>query len=62
MKCFSCGKEIPDSKRMCDECAAKMVGRLIEEKEKEDKKTRGFKFPNGVPKGVVKSWKPKESL
>ncbi len=62
MRCFSCGKEIPESKRMCDECAAKMVSRLVEEKEKESKSGSGFKLPNDVPKGVVKSWKPKESL
>lgn len=59
MKCFSCGKEIPDSKRMCDECAVKMVSKLVEAKE-ENKKDSGFKFPNGVPKGVVKQWKPKQ--
>ena len=58
MKCLSCGKKIPETKRMCDECAAKMVSRLVEEKEKEDNKTRGFKLPNGAPSGVVKSWKP----
>ncbi|MBM4401793.1 MAG: hypothetical protein FJ044_00925 [Candidatus Cloacimonetes bacterium] len=59
MRCLSCGKEIPESKRMCDECAAEMVSKLIEHKKAENKKSKGFQFPNGAPKGVVKSWKPK---
>lgn len=59
MKCLSCSKEIPDSKRMCDECAVKMVSRLVEGK-KENKEKSSFKFPDDMPKGIVKQWKPKQ--
>lgn len=63
MNCLSCHKEIPDSKRMCDECVRAMITRLVEAKEGKSKKSRQEQswnevIPPEAPKGVVKAWKP----
>lgn len=59
MKCINCGISISDIKRMCDECAAKMVSDLIEDKEKENAQDKKENIlPADLPEGVVISWDP----
>lgn len=63
MNCISCGCEITEVKRMCDECAKSMIERLAQDlhRKKEQEKTgQTWQPPADAPAGVVKTWKPKK--
>lgn len=64
MNCLSCGQEIPEHLRMCQECAKKMVDRIIAKKQEHrmySERRESFVWPEDAPKGVVRAWKPKHT-